>query len=49
MLANLHHTVMPALGLRMTGTHHEIYLSASRKVAPDRQRTLLRHPVAGRA
>lgn len=32
-------------GLRMTGRHHEIYLSDRRRTAPERQRTILRQPV----
>ena len=35
-----------ATGLRMVGRHHEIYLSDFRRVAPERQRTILRQPVA---
>jgi hypothetical protein len=41
----MHHTFIPAQGLRMTGTHHEIYLSDFRKVAPEKLRTILRQPV----
>ena len=29
----------------MTGTHHEIYLSDFRRVAPEKLRTILRQPV----
>jgi hypothetical protein len=29
----------------MVGTHHEIYLSDRRRVAPERMRTILRQPV----
>lgn len=32
-------------GLVLHGLHHEIYLSDPRRVAPDRLRTILRHPV----
>ncbi len=46
VLARLHHEFIPAHGLRMAGTHHEIYLSDFRKVAPDKRRTILRQPVA---
>jgi hypothetical protein len=46
VLARMHHDVIPGHGLRMAGTHHEIYLSDSRRVAPDRLRTILRQPVA---
>jgi hypothetical protein len=33
-------------GLVFSGVHHEIYLSDPRRVAPERLRTILRHPVA---
>jgi hypothetical protein len=46
VLARLHHEVIPGQGLRLAGTHHEIYLSDFRKVAPDKRRTILRQPVA---
>jgi hypothetical protein len=45
VLAHLHHEFIPSNRLRMVGTHHEIYLSDFRKVAPDKQRTILRQPV----
>ncbi|USQ78162.1 GyrI-like domain-containing protein [Ornithinimicrobium faecis] len=45
VLAQLHHEFIPGQGLALTGTHHEIYLSDVRRVAPDRQRTILRQPV----
>jgi hypothetical protein len=45
VLARLHHEILPARGLRPAGTHHEIYLSDMRRVAPERQRTILRQPV----
>lgn len=45
VLADLHHRFVPEHGLRMTGTHHEIYLSDARRVAPERLRTILRQPV----
>jgi hypothetical protein len=45
VLEHMHHTFIPAQGLRMTGTHHEIYLSDFRKVAPEKLRTILRQPV----
>lgn len=35
-----------ANGLRLTGRHHEIYLSDPRRVKPEKLRTILRHPVA---
>lgn len=34
-------------GLEPRGPHHEIYLSDPRRTAPDRLKTILRHPVAG--
>lgn len=46
VLAQMHHELIPAQGLRMVGKHHEIYLSDFRKVAPEKQRTILRQPVA---
>ena len=49
VLARLHDGFIPANGLRMAGTHHEIYLSDFRKVAPEKQRTILRQPVVARA
>lgn len=32
-------------GLRMTGRHHEVYLSDARRTAPEKLRTILRQPV----
>jgi len=46
VLARLHDEFIPDNGLRMVGTHHEIYLTDSRRTAPERQRTILRQPVA---
>lgn len=46
VLDRLHHEVIPDLGLHMTGKHHEIYLSDFRRVAPEKQRTILRQRVA---
>ena len=46
LLSRMHHEFIPNNGLRMVGTHHEIYLSDSRKVAPEKLRTLLRQPVS---
>jgi len=34
-----------ANGLKLRGRHHEIYLSDPRRVAPEKLRTILRHPV----
>lgn len=49
MLARLHHEYVPAHELEMVGRHHEIYLSDFRKVAPEKQRTILRQPVRARS
>jgi hypothetical protein len=32
-------------GFKLEGLHHEIYLSDPRRVAPERLKTILRHPV----
>lgn len=45
VLARMHDEVIPELGFRLTGTHHEIYLSDPRRTAPERLRTILRQPV----
>ncbi|WP_433364223.1 GyrI-like domain-containing protein [Actinoplanes sp. CA-142083] len=45
VLARLHDELIPGQGLRMAGKHHEIYLSDFRRVAPEKQRTILRQPV----
>ena len=45
VLARMHDEVIPAEGMRMTGRHHEIYLSDQRRVAPEKRRTILRQPV----
>ncbi|MEU4314898.1 GyrI-like domain-containing protein [Nocardia sp. NPDC024068] len=45
VLERLHRKFIPDNGLRMTGRHHEIYLSDARKVAPGKLRTILRQPV----
>jgi hypothetical protein len=45
VLERMHDEFIPAHGLHMVGTHHEIYLSDFRKVAPEKQRTILRQPV----
>ncbi len=44
-LAELHYSFIPSAGLRMTGKHHEIYLSDARRVDPSKLRTILRQPV----
>lgn len=50
VLARMHERFIPDNGFRMTGKHHEIYLSDPRRTAPERLRTILRQPVqdAGR-
>ncbi|MGB0098737.1 MAG: GyrI-like domain-containing protein [Nocardioides sp.] len=45
VLASMHGEFIPDAGLRMTGRHHEIYLSDPRRVDPSRLRTILRQPV----
>lgn len=45
VLSRLHQEFIPENGLRMTGKHHEIYLSDFRRIPPDKQRTILRQPV----
>lgn len=45
LLARMHHEFIPATGLRMSGKHHEVYLSDPRRTAPERLRTILRQPV----
>ncbi|WP_374010949.1 GyrI-like domain-containing protein [Leifsonia sp. LS-T14] len=45
VLDTLHNAFIPESGLRMTGRHHEIYLSDPRRTAPAKLRTILRQPV----
>lgn len=45
VLAAMHEHVA-AQGLRLTGHHHEVYLSDPRRTAPEKLRTILRQPVA---
>jgi hypothetical protein len=45
VLDELHTRFVPENGLRMTGLHHEIYLSDARRAAPEKLRTILRQPV----
>jgi hypothetical protein len=47
VLARLHEDFIPRRGLRLSGKHHEIYLSDPRKVTPEKLRTILRQPVSG--
>jgi hypothetical protein len=44
VLAELHDHVIPDAGLRMTGKHHEIYLSDPRRAEPARLQTIVRQP-----
>jgi hypothetical protein len=45
VLADLQDRYIPGAGLRMTGRHHEIYLSDPRRAEPAKLRTILRQPV----
>ena len=45
VLEEMHHEFIPANGLQLSGTHHEIYFSDPRKTAPEKLRTVLRQPV----
>ncbi|WP_240792235.1 GyrI-like domain-containing protein [Salinibacterium sp. dk2585] len=45
ILRQMHEEYLPQHGLRPSGRHHEIYLSDFRRVAPEKQRTILRQPV----
>jgi hypothetical protein len=40
------HNFIHEQGYTLTGKHHEIYLSDARRVAPEKNRTILRQPVA---
>lgn len=44
-LARLHHEYLAANNLRMSGRHHEIYLSDRRRTEPAKLKTILRQPV----
>lgn len=46
VLAQMHDEFIPGNCLRMTGKHHEIYLSDFRRVAPEKLHTILRQPVS---
>jgi len=39
------HAFVEASGCRLRGKHHEIYMNDPRRVAPEKMKTLLRHPV----
>ncbi len=45
VLETMHHEVIPARGLTMSGKHHEIYLNDSRRTDPAKLKTILRQPV----
>jgi len=45
VLDEMHHRFIPDAGLRMTGRHHEVYLTDPRRSAPEKLRTILRQPV----
>jgi hypothetical protein len=45
VLERMHEEFIPRNGLRVTGRHHEIYLSDARRVSPEKLRTILRQPV----
>jgi hypothetical protein len=45
ILAQMHTSFLPSEGLGENGSHHEIYLSDPRRVAPEKIKTLLRQPV----
>ncbi len=46
VLEAMHNGFIPDQGLKLSGRHHEIYLSDFRRVAPEKQRTILRQPVS---
>ncbi|MFT3861000.1 GyrI-like domain-containing protein [Micropruina sp.] len=46
VLERMHHEFIPENGLRLAGTHHEVYFSDFRKVPPERLQTILRQPVS---
>lgn len=45
VLSEMHNNFVPKNDYKMTGKHHEIYLSDMRRVAEDKLRTILRQPV----
>lgn len=49
VLDRMHREFIPSHGLRMTGRHHEIYLSDLRRADPAKLRTILRQPVGDAA
>lgn len=44
-LLELHSNFIPENGYVENGKHHEIYLSDPRRVAPEKLKTILRHPI----
>lgn len=48
-LDRMHTDFIPSHSLRMTGKHHEVYLSDARRTAPDKLKTILRQPVTDSA
>jgi hypothetical protein len=46
VLDTMHNDFILARSLQMTGKHHEVYLTDSRRTAADKLRTILRQPVA---
>jgi hypothetical protein len=46
VLDAMHNEFIPAQSLRMTGKHHEVYLSDPRRTSADKLKTILRQPVA---
>ncbi|MFD1505968.1 hypothetical protein FE374_18795 [Georgenia yuyongxinii] len=47
VLDAMHNEFIPAHSLRMTGKHHEIYLSDFRRTPASKLKTILRQPVGG--
>lgn len=45
ILRTMHSEFIPQNNLKMTGKHHEIYLSDPRRVGPEKLKTILRQPV----
>ena len=39
------HTFVDEKGLKLRGKHHEIYMGDPRRVAPEKLKTIIRHPV----
>jgi hypothetical protein len=39
------HEFIETAGFRLRGKHHEIYMSDPRRVAPEKMKTIIRHPV----